>query len=161
MVFEWLNWTLSSIFWISLNLLAWIHCVLRFFVCCSPFSRYHSVTRESRRGNIPRDQRTIKLESSSWKREWNATLGESKRREDMTQWGEGDTMKMFLPVTEDRMWLHVWLELEGHSAFAVGWDRWVMTSSHLWGKRSDRSGVHGCTVARTYKGGVRDLFTTL
>lgn len=73
-------------------------------------------------------------------------------RKAMIHWGERDLMKMFLPVTEDRMWLQVWLELEGHFAIAEGWDRWVMTSSHLWGKCSDQSSINVCSLSWTYRG---------
>lgn len=100
---------------------------------------------------FPRDQRTIKLESIVWQKRTLYNPGREQDEENYSV-GKRDMMKIFLPVSEDRMWLQVWLELEKHFAFAIGWERWVMASSHLWGKCCDRTTIYDSTVAWTYRG---------
>lgn len=78
----------------------------------------------------------MKLESRTRNRVKYYSGGGSRRWKDMSVRGESDMMKMFVPLAQDRMWLLVWLELEGHFAIVEGPGlRWVMTSSRsqtLW-----------------------------
>lgn len=102
------------------------------FVAHCPQSQCEWNTTEARLHNIPETKEQSAIEQCSKKRMKYCLWRESGRRKDSIQWGESDMTKMFLPVTEDRMWLQVWLDLEGHFAIVEGWEWWVMTSSHLW-----------------------------